>query len=368
MSANFLHADHVGSLLRPQKLKDAARAFHAGRMDETSFNAVLDDSIREAIALQESAGLHSITDGEFRRGSWFAGFIDAVNGVGVKPALFTFKGDDGKTADYQTAWIEGKLSRKRGISTAELAFVQKHTKHRPKITIPAPSLVHFFRGDQSVNRDAYPDLEDFWTDLIQVYKDEVRELGAMGLQFLQLDEVAAAMLCDPKMRAQAVNFGLNPDALLERYIWAINEVAASAPATMQIGVHVCRGNYKGHWMAEGGYELVAEKFFANTKANVFFLEYDSARAGGFEPLALVPQDKCVVLGLITSKRPDMEDASVLKTRIAEASRYIAKERLGVSPQCGFASSVGGNPLSIEDESRKLKLAVDVARDVWGQSS
>ncbi len=365
MPRPFFHADHVGSLLRPQRLKDAARAHYSGRMNADEFAAILDDCIREAIALQEEAGLKSITDGEFRRGSWFAGFIDAVEGVGVKPALFTFKMDDGKTADYQTAWIEGKLRRRRGITTGELAFVQKNTKGSPKVTMPAPSLVHFFRGDQSVNRDAYPDLEDFWTDLIRIYREEVAELAAMGLEFLQLDEVAAAMLCDPKMRAQAQAFGLDPDALLERYIWGINEIAAAAPASMQIGVHVCRGNYKGHWMAEGGYELVAEKFFRQTKANVFFLEYDSARAGGFDPLRHVPQDKCVVLGLITSKKPDLEDPALLKARLAEASKFIDRERLGLSPQCGFASSVGGNPLTIDDERAKLKLVADVARDVWG---
>jgi len=187
----------------------------------------------------------------------------------------------------------------------------------------------------------------------------------MGLTFLQLDEVAAAVLCDPNMRDQARNLGLDPDAMLEKYIWGINEIASAAPDTMQVGVHVCRGNYKGHWMASGGYEAVGAKFFPGTKADVFFLEYDSERAGGFEPLRHMPDDKCCVIGIVTSKSPQLEDKDLLKARIGEAAQFMDNERLGISPQCGFASSVGGNPLTIEDEKAKLKLVADVAREVWG---
>ena len=365
MERTFLHADHVGSLLRPQKLKDAARAFFGKRMEAAEFKRITDECVLDAIALQEDAGLMSITDGEFRRASWFDGFIQAVEGVGVKPALFSFTDDAGKVVDYQTAWIEGKLRRRRGITTHEFEYVKANAKGRPKITIPAPSLVHFFRGDESVDRDVYPDMDDFWTDLIGIYRDEVKELAALGLTFLQLDEVAAAVLCDPTMREQAGILGLDPDAMLEKYIWGINEIAAAAPDTMQVGVHVCRGNYKGHWMASGGYEAVAAKFFPDTKADVFFLEYDSDRAGGFEPLRHMPDDKCCVLGLVTSKSAQMEDKALLKQRIEEAAKFMAKERLGVSPQCGFASSVGGNPLTIEDEKAKLRLVAEVAAEVWG---
>lgn len=364
-SPSFLHADHIGSMLRPQKLKDAARAFFGKRIDTAEFNRVTDESIREAIALQEQAGMQSITDGEFRRASWFDGFIQAVEGVGVKPALFSFTDDAGKVVDYQTAWIEGKLRRRRGITTHEFEFLKANTSQRPKITIPAPSLVHFFRGDESVNRDVYPNLDDFWSDLIGIYCDEVRELASLGLTFLQLDEVAAAVLCDPKMRDQARELGLDPDAMLDKYIWGINEIAAAAPDTMQVGVHVCRGNYKGHWMASGGYEAVAAKFFPGTKANVFFLEYDSDRAGGFEPLRHMPDDKCCVIGIVTSKSPELEDKSLLKKRIDEAAQFMDRKRLGLSPQCGFASSVGGNPLTIEDEAAKLRLVAEVAQEVWG---
>lgn len=362
---NFLHAEHVGSLLRPQKLKDAARAFFGKKMDGAEFGKITDECVREAIALQENAGLQSITDGEFRRASWFDGFIQAVEGIGVKPALFSFTDESGKVVDYQTAWIEGKLRRRRGITTGEFEFLKANTKGRPKITIPAPSLVHFFRGDESVNRDAYPNLDDFWSDLIGIYRDEVKELAALGLTFLQLDEVAAAVLCDDNMREQARSMGLDPDAMLEKYIWGINEIAGAAPDTMDVGVHVCRGNYKGHWMASGGYEAVAERFFPGTKVDVFFLEYDSERAGGFEPLRHMPDDKCCVLGLVTSKSPDMEDRNVLKQRVSEAEKFMDRERLGLSPQCGFASSVGGNPLTIEEEAAKLKMVVDVAADIWG---
>jgi 5-methyltetrahydropteroyltriglutamate--homocysteine methyltransferase len=360
----FLHADHVGSMLRPQKLKDAARAFFGKRMEAAEFKRITDECVLEAIRLQEEAGMKSITDGEFRRASWFDGFIQAVEGIGVKPALFSFTDDAGKVVDYQTAWIEGKLRRRRGITTGEFEFLKANTSQRPKITIPAPSLVHFFRGDESVNREAYPNLDDFWSDLIGIYKAEVKELAALGLTFLQLDEVAAAVLCDPKMREQAKNLGLDPDAMLEKYIWGINEIAGAAPDTMQVGVHVCRGNYKGHWMASGGYEAVAAKFFPDTKVDVFFLEYDSERAGGFEPLRHMRDDTCCVLGLVTSKAPQLEDKELLKQRIGEAAKFMDKARLGISPQCGFASSVGGNPLTIEDEKAKLRLVAEVAQEVW----
>lgn len=365
MPKSFLHADHVGSLLRPQKLKDAARNFFAKRLPGGDFQKITDECVREAITMQEDAGLQSITDGEFRRASWFDGFIQAVEGVGTKPALFSFTKEGGEDVAYGTAWIEGKLRRKRGICTAEFDFLKANTKRRPKITIPAPSLVHFFRGDESVSPDAYSSMDDFWADLIAIYCEEVRDLAARGLTFLQLDEVAIAVLCDPAMRQQARDLGLDPDAMTEKYIWAINEIAAAAPSSMQIGVHVCRGNYKGHWMASGGYEAVAAQFFPGTNVDTFFLEYDSERAGGFEPLRHVPDGKNVVLGLVTSKSPALEDKALLKRRIEEASKFIDKDHLGLSPQCGFASSVGGNPLTIEEEAAKLKLVADVAQEVWG---
>jgi 5-methyltetrahydropteroyltriglutamate--homocysteine methyltransferase len=358
-------ADHVGSLLRPRELKAAFGDFHKGLIDEATFRAIQDRCIRDAVALQEDVGLHSITDGEFRRGSWFLGFIEAVEGLTTKDALFDFHDASGGHATFQTAYVAAKLKRRpRGITTGEFAFVRGLTRRTPKVTMPAPSLVHFFRGEQTVDRSVYPDLDAFWSDLIAIYDAELCALADLGCTYVQLDEVPCAMLCDPQVRERATSFGLEPDKLVETYLRAVDEIAAQRPAGMGIALHLCRGNYKGHWMAEGGYEPVAERLF-NAKVDTFFLEYDTTRAGGFEPLRLVPSGKAVVLGLLSSKSPALESVDELRRRIDEASRYVPLERLAISPQCGFASSVGGNPLTIDDQRRKLARVVEVAERVWG---
>ena len=357
-------ADHVGSLLRPRELKAAFGDFHKGLIDEATFRGIQDRCIRDAVSLQEDVGLHSITDGEFRRGSWFLGFIEAVEGLTTKDALFDFHDASGGHATFQTAYVAAKLKRRpRGITTGEFAFVRGLTRRTPKVTMPAPSLVHFFRGEQTVDRSVYPDLGAFWSDLVAIYHAELRALADLGCTYVQLDEVPCAMLCDPQVRERATSFGLEPDKLVETYMRAVDEIAAQRPAGMGIALHLCRGNYKGHWMAEGGYEPVAERLF-NAKVDTFFLEYDTARAGGFEPLRLVPSGKAVVLGLLSSKRAALESVDELKRRIDEASRYVPLERLAISPQCGFASSVGGNPLTIDDQRRKLARVVEVAELVW----
>jgi 5-methyltetrahydropteroyltriglutamate--homocysteine methyltransferase len=314
--------------------------------------------------MQEEVGLQSITDGEFRRGSWFLGFVEAVEGLTTRDALFDFHDAEGGRATFQTAYVEEKLRRVRGITTEEFSFVRGLTRHTPKITMPTPSLVHFFRGDETVDRAAYPDLERFWSDLIAIYRDELKALAALGCDYVQLDEVPCAMLCDPDIRRIVQTKGLDPEQLLAKYLWAVNEIAADRPRGMTLAIHLCRGNYKGRWMAEGGYEPVAEKLFNSIAVDAFFLEYDSDRAGGFEPLRFVPADKCVVLGLVSSKTPELEPVDLLRRRVDEAARYLPLERLAISPQCGFASSVGGNPLTIEDEKRKLRRVVEVAELVW----
>jgi len=358
-------AEHVGSLLRPRELKDAFRDFHEKRIDDATFRDIQDRCIREAVAMQEDVGLQSITDGEFRRGSWFAGFVDAVDGLTTRAAAFDFRDNAGGTAKFETAYVDGKLRRRRGITTEEFLFVQSITGRTPKITLPTPSLVHFLRGDQTVNRAVYPDLDAFWADLIAIYREELRDLAALGCRYVQLDEVPCAMLCDPALRTSLQERGIDPGALLEKYIWAANQVTESRPAGMTIGMHLCRGNYKGRWMAEGGYEPVAEKLFNDVTVDAFFLEYDTERAGGFEPLRLMPKNKTVVLGLVSSKTPALEPLDVLKRRVEEASRYVALDMLCISPQCGFASSVGGNPLTIEDERAKLRRVVETAAAIWG---
>jgi 5-methyltetrahydropteroyltriglutamate--homocysteine methyltransferase len=356
-------ADHVGSLLRPQALKDAFRDYHGGRIGAQEFRAIQDRAIREAVALQEEVGLQSISDGEFRRGSWFLGLVEAVEGLTTKDAPFDFHG--GGHAKFQTAYTEGKLRRVRGITTDELSFLRSLTRRTPKVTIPSPSLVHFLRADLTVSGAAYPRMEDFWTDLTAVYQQELAELGRLGCSYVQLDEVPCAMLCDPKLRASVAAAGEDPDALLDAYVSAANRAIAQRPAGMTVAMHLCRGNYKGQWMAAGGYEPVADKLFNAVAVDAFFLEYDTERAGGFEPLRFMPAGKTVVLGLVSTKTPALEPIDDLRRRIDEASRYVAIERLCLSPQCGFASSVGGNPLTIEDERRKLARVVEVAEKVWG---
>jgi 5-methyltetrahydropteroyltriglutamate--homocysteine methyltransferase len=356
-------ADHVGSLLRPQALKDAFRDHHAGRLTDEEFRAIQDRCIREAVTMQEQVGLRAITDGEFRRGSWFLGFVDAIEGLTTRNAPFDFRG--GGQARFQTAFVEGRLRRVRGITTHEFSSLRTMTGRTPKVTMPAPSLVHFLRGDMTVSRQAYPDLAGFWADLTAIYAQELSELGRLGCGYVQLDEVPCAMLCDPDLRAAAAAGGENPDALLDTYIAAANQAIAGRPNGMTIAMHLCRGNYKGQWMAAGGYEPVAEKLFNGTAVDAFFLEYDTERAGSFEPLRYMPTDKMVVLGLVSSKTAELEPLDTLRRRIDAASRYVPLERLAISPQCGFASSVGGNPLTIEDQRRKLARVVEAAEQVWG---
>jgi 5-methyltetrahydropteroyltriglutamate--homocysteine methyltransferase len=356
-------ADHVGSLLRPQALKDAFRDHHAGRLTDEEFRAIQDRCIREAVTMQEQVGLRAITDGEFRLGSWFLGFVDAIEGLTTRNAPFDFRG--GGQARFQTAFVEGRLRRVRGITTHEFSSLRTMTGRTPKVTMPAPSLVHFLRGDMAVSRQAYPDLAEFWADLTAIYAQELSELGRLGCSYVQLDEVPCAMLCDPDLRAAAAAGGENPDALLDTYIAAANQAIAGRPNGMTIAMHLCRGNYKGQWMAAGGYEPVAEKLFNGTAVDAFFLEYDTERAGSFEPLRYMPTGKMVVLGLVSSKTAELEPLDTLRRRIDAASRYVPLERLAISPQCGFASSVGGNPLTIEDQRRKLARVVEAAEQVWG---
>ncbi len=359
-------AEHVGSLLRPQALKTAFRDFYSGALGKTEFKTIQDNCIRDAVAMQESVGLQSITDGEFRRGSWFLGFVEAVEGLTTKEALFVFHDAGGGEARVGSAYVESKLRRTKPITVDEFLFVKMLTDKTPKVTMPTPSLVHFFRGDDTVNRQAYPDIEQFWSDLVAVYREELSALAEAGCTYVQLDEVPCAMLCDPSVRDAVKAHGLDPEQLLNRYIQVTNDLLAGRPPQMTIAMHLCRGNYKGRWMAAGGYEPVAERLFQQIDVDAFFLEFDTERAGSFEPLRLVPKEKKVVLGLISSKTPKLETTEDIKRRIEAASKYVGLERLAVSPQCGFASSVGGNPLTQDDQKRKLELVVRVADEVWGR--
>lgn len=361
----LFRADHVGSLLRPDALKAAFRAHGTGDLDDDGLRAAQDDAIRAVVALQEEVGLHSITDGELRRGSYWSHVLEAVVGLTPEPAAFEFRDASGDVMAFTGTQNRGRLRRTRSISGHELDFLLRITVETPKITLPAPSTMHFWRGPESIDRTVYPTLGEFLDDLAAIYRAEIADLASRGARYVQLDEVAAAMLCDDDVRAAVLARGEDPDELLRAYIDASNAALGERPASVTAALHVCRGNYKGHWLATGGYEPIAEALFGSLAVDTFFLEFDSARAGGFEPLRYVPVGVGVVLGLVSSKSPELEDADELVRRIEEASALVPVDRLGISPQCGFASTAGGNPLTEDDERRKLALVVEVADRVWG---
>jgi 5-methyltetrahydropteroyltriglutamate--homocysteine methyltransferase len=339
-------ADHIGSLLRPKKLREA---FRTG----TDLKNVQDDAIRDVVRLQRDCGLEVITDGEFRRISYWEKFVRLTKGLEVRDAVFTFHDADGHESKFTAPYVRGKVSRSEPITLDELGF------GNTKITMPAPSTMHFYRHTDWGS--AYDSAEAFFKDLGKVYQAEIADLAKAGCRYVQLDEVAVAILCDPAAREKVKD----AERLVDLYIDAINEAVVNRPAGMTIGVHVCRGNYKGMYLSEGGYDSVAEKFFSRTNVDHFLLEFDSPRAGGFAPLRFVPKVKGVVLGLVSSKTPQLESIDGLKRRVDEATRYMEGNRLAISPQCGFASTIGGNPVTEADERAKLRLCVDAARAIWG---
>jgi 5-methyltetrahydropteroyltriglutamate--homocysteine methyltransferase len=350
-------ADHIGSLLRPKRLREAFRKHAAGELSEAAFRAEQDAAIGDVVRLQQDCGLTVITDGEFRRTSYWEKFVRLTRGLEVRDAVFTFHDAEGHESKFTAPYASGRVARRQPITLDEFAFQNQ------KITMPAPSTMHFYRFTDWGS--AYRDAEAFFADLGKVYQAEIAALAQAGCRYVQLDEVAVAILCDPAARGRVSAAGEDPDRLVDLYIDAINQAVAGAPAGMTIGVHVCRGNYKGMYLSEGGYDSVAERFFGRTRANHFLLEFDSPRAGGFAPLRFVPKDKAVVLGLVSSKTPVLERMDDLKRRADEAGRLVDAERLAISPQCGFASTMGGNPLSEADERAKLELCVEAARSIWG---
>ena len=358
-------ADHIGSLLRPPALKQAFRRHAAKEISDAEFDKLTDECVRDAVAMQEEVGLKVVTDGEFRRGSYWGRFVERTDGFEIKPASFKFRNDQGHEVEFTAPYARAKVSRKQPLALDEYQFLHDVTKVTGKITLPAPSTMHFYRCNDFADKGAYPDVETFFADLAEIFKQEIGELAKAGCRYIQLDEVAMALLCDPGIRVQIANSGSDPDALVDLYIDSINQAVNACPADVTIGVHMCRGNFKGHYLSAGGYESVAERFFANTKVNHFLLEYDTPRAGDFAPLRFVPKDKGVVLGLISSKTAALESLDTLKRRVEEATRHIDLDRLAIGPQCGFASTVAGNPLTEADERAKLALVVEAAKQVWG---
>ena len=358
-------ADHVGSLLRPRELHEARAQNRAGKLSDAELKKIQDKDIREVVKLQESIGLASITDGEFRRDWWHIDFLHGFDGVELTQPQY-LKGAEFKNTDEQPPFmvISGKLRRTKPSMLSHFQFLKSVVKKGvPKFTMPSPAMLHA-RADRASLKKVYPDVEEFWADLTQCYREEIADLYAAGCRYLQIDDTTIAMMGDPKVQEQFKKLGDDPRKDSERYALAINEATRDAPDDMTVCVHTCRGNFKSTWLASGSYDFVADIAFSHIDVDGFFLEYDTERAGGFEPLRFVPKDKRVVLGLVSSKVPELEKKDVLKRRIDEASKYVSLDHLCLSPQCGFSSTHHGNALTPDEQWRKLELVVEVAREVW----
>lgn len=358
-------ADHVGSLLRPPALKDARARHERGEISGADLRAVEDAAIERAIARQAETGLRSATDGEFRRAMWHFDFLERLDGVE------SFRSDHGIAfqGGIETQAKGLRVTGKIGFSTHPMLdhfrFLRDHTGATAKMTIPSPSVLHFRGGRKAVSADIYPDMDEFYRDLGLAYRGAVQAFAHAGCRYLQLDEVNLAYLCDPEQRQNLRDRGDNPEELPRIYADMINAAIASRPPDMAITMHLCRGNFRSSWIAQGGYEPVAELLFNQIGVDGYFMEFDTERAGGFEPLRFVPKGKTVVLGLVTSKAGALESAGDLERRIADAARYVPLDQLCLSPQCGFASTEEGNSLTEDEQWAKLARIVEVARRVWG---
>jgi 5-methyltetrahydropteroyltriglutamate--homocysteine methyltransferase len=362
-------ADHVGSLLRPPELLEARRRHRAGEIDVDTLREVEDRSIRDVVRLQEDAGLQSATDGEFRRTSWHMDFIYSLEGIDPTDEKLAvhFHNEDGDL-DFETPALSVHDRVRLGETIFADAFTFLRTtvsKATPKLTIPSPSMVHYRGGRAAIDQEVYPDLQPFWDDLTSAYAEQIRRVAELGCTYLQLDDTSLAYLNDPAQRAWIAEQGADAEHQHEQYIRNLNAALKDRPADMRVTTHMCRGNYRSSWAAEGGYDFVAEALFSELQVDGFFLEYDDERSGGFEPLRFVPPGKQVVLGLVTTKRGELEDKDTLKRRVDEASKFVPLEQLCLSPQCGFSSTVEGNALSIDEEIAKLRLVVETAQEIWG---
>ncbi|HVO14749.1 MAG TPA: 5-methyltetrahydropteroyltriglutamate--homocysteine S-methyltransferase [Alphaproteobacteria bacterium] len=361
-------ADHVGSLLRPPELLKAREEHKQGKITAAQLRQVEDKAIRDAVRLQESIGLHGITDGEFRRGSWHMDFLYQVGGVtkvqdNMKIQFHNEKGDIEFTP--AALRVDGKLRLEKCIFGPDFEFLKSVTRETPKLTIPSPSMMHYRGGRAAIDEKVYPTLDEFWDDLGKVYADEIAELGKLGCTYLQLDDTSLAYLNDPGQREYITQLGGSGESQHLTYIRLINAAVKKKPANMTVCTHMCRGNFRSSWVASGGYDHVADAMFGQLDVDGYFLEYDDARSGGFEPLRYVPKGKMIVLGLVTTKKGALESKDLLKRRIDEASKYVSIDQLCLSPQCGFSSTVDGNAVTADEQRKKLELVVETAREVWG---
>jgi 5-methyltetrahydropteroyltriglutamate--homocysteine methyltransferase len=365
MGAPF-RADQVGSLLRPEGLAAARAQWKRGEIDAAALAATEDRAIRAAVQRQQAAGLHSITDGEFRRDWWHLDFLGLLDGVTLKENDGPKFKVAGQSEQPPIATVTGKIGCSRPIMADHFAFLKSVVGpgSTPKMTIPSPSMLHLRGGRAAISTEAYPDLAEFWADVAAAYRVAIAHLADAGCRYLQLDDITFAYLCDPKIQANCRANGDDPAALPKTYADTINAALADKPADMKVTIHTCRGNFKSAWVAEGGYDPVVEAMFS-THVDGYFMEFDSARAGGFGPLKVLPKGKKVVLGLVTTKLGELESKDDLKRRIDEAAKFVPLEDLCLSPQCGFSSTHHGNALSQDDQWRKLERVVEVAHDVWG---
>jgi 5-methyltetrahydropteroyltriglutamate--homocysteine methyltransferase len=356
-------ADHVGSLLRPESLARARASWRAGQLSADALREQEDAAILEIVRRQEAIGLKAVTDGEFRRDWWHLDFLSQLDGVTLKRNEGPKFQIAGQSEQPPIATVTGRIGCSRPIMADHFAFLKSVTARTPKMTIPSPSMLHLRGGRAAISREAYPDLDTFWADVAAAYRKAIAHLYAAGCRYLQLDDITFAYLCDPKIQANCRANGDDPAALPHTYARVIDEALRDRPADLRVTIHTCRGNFRSAWVAEGGYDPVVEAMFS-TAVDGYFMEFDSTRSGGFEPLRALPGGKRVVLGLVTTKLGELEDKDTLVRRIDEAARFVPLDRLCLSPQCGFSSTHHGNALSQDDQWAKLARVVEVAREVW----
>jgi len=365
-------ADHVGSLLRPRELLKARDDRAAGKISVEELRAVEDSSIREAIAFQENVGLQSITDGEYRREIFYSDFYFRGLGGGTvayDPSLIDevyFIDREGHKLPLLVPRVQSRMRWQAPIHVDDFKLLRAATSRTPKITIPSPTIIHFRAGRENISKDAYPDIDSFWDDIVDAFQKELKVLADAGCRYVQIDETTLASLSDPRIWEPMRKRGDDPrKLLLDTYPKLMNRAFAGRPEELHLAMHICRGNNQSHWSAAAGYDLVADTLFNQIDVDSYFLEYDTPRAGTFEALRLVPKNKTVVLGLVSSKFPELESKDLLKRRIDEAAGFIELDQLSISPQCGFASTAPGNRISAADQRAKLELVVEVAKEVWG---
>ena len=361
-------AEQVGSLLRPPAVLEARVRFEKGEIKEKELRVVEDEAIAEEVKKIESIGMKVVTDGEFRREYFHLDFLEKLDGVTVTGNIEASSDAKEKVGfTPPTLSVTGTLRHGRNIQVDDFNFLKSQVTQTPKVSIPSPTMVHFRGGRAAIDIESYPDLDEFFADLAQCYRDEIAALYEAGCRYIQMDDTNLAYLCDPKMRAGAIERGDDPDKLPRTYAALINDVIDGRPEDLTVAVHLCRGNFQSTWFAQGGYEPVAEVLFREMNVDAYFLEYDDERSGDFAPLRFVPENKTVVLGIVSSKIPQLETQSELVERINEAAKYMPLENLCVSTQCGFSSTVHGNKITPDDQWAKLELVVNTARQVWGDN-